>query len=90
MDVTRQEHHLPADLPDTRSPANSDYWFALIDEKEAAKFLGFSVRHMQGLRYKGGGPIFCRLSARCVRYRGWDLWKWAGDHTHGSTSELDS
>ncbi len=74
--------------PETDAVSNSDYWYSLIDEKEAGKFLHFSSRHMQGLRYRGGGPRFLRLSARCVRYRRWDLWKWAGEHLRTSTSDL--
>ena len=74
--------------PETDAVSNPDYWFSLIDEKEAGKFLDFSSRHMQGLRYRGGGPRFLRLSARCVRYRRWDLWKWAGEHLRTSTSDL--
>lgn len=73
--------------PDGEQVSHPDYWFRLIDEREAAEFLGFSVRHMQGLRYRGGGPRFIRLSARTVRYRRWDLWKWAGQHLRASTSE---
>ena len=74
--------------PERDSVSNPDYWFSLIDEKEAGKFLDFSSRHMQGLRYRGGGPRFLRLSARCVRYRRWDLWEWAGEHLRTSTSDL--
>ena len=29
---------------------------ALIDEKEAALFLGFKIKTLQGWRYKGGDP----------------------------------
>ena len=75
-------------LTETDAASNPDYWFRLIDERQAAEFLGFSDRHMQGLRYRGGGPRFIRLSARCVRYRRYDLWKWAGDHMRVSTSDL--
>ena len=35
-------------------PATSDYWYALINEEEAAKFAHLSVRTMQGFRYRGG------------------------------------
>ena len=63
------------------------FWYSLIDEAEAARFLGFSVRHMQGLRYKGGGPKFCRLSARCVKYRRVDCRLWSEAHLRTSTSD---
>ena len=44
LDTTPQEQH---DL---------DYWETLIDESEAADFLGLTPRCLQGWRYRGGGP----------------------------------
>ncbi len=34
--------------------SEQDYWFALIDERAAAEFLGLTDRTMQGLRYRHG------------------------------------
>ena len=64
-----------------------EYWHALINEREAARFLRFSARHVQGLRYRGGGPRFLRMSARCVRYRRADLRAWADSLARTSTSD---
>ena len=68
---------------------NPDFWFALIDEADAAGFLDFSVRTVQGLRYRGGGPKFVRLSSRCVKYRRADLREWTESRLQTSTSDAD-
>lgn len=52
---------------------HGDYWHGLIDENDAARFLGLRPRTMQKFRYEGGGPNFVRLSSRCVKYRRLDL-----------------
>jgi hypothetical protein len=64
-----------------------DYWFSLINEGPAAEFVNLKVRTLQGYRYKGGGPNFVRLSARCVKYRRIDLLRWAEAHLRASTSD---
>ena len=66
------------------------FWQSLINEAEAARFLGFSVRHVQGLRYRGGGPAFIKISSRCVRYRRADLRQWAEARLRTSTSDVGS
>ena len=48
-------------------PDASNYWHALIDEKEAGRFLGLTDRTMQAYRHRGGGPRYIRLSSRCLR-----------------------
>ncbi len=73
--------------PKTGPPTDNDYWYALINEKAAAKFLDQSARTLQGWRYRGGGPVFYRLSARTVRYKRADLRAWADALAHKSTSE---
>ncbi len=77
------------DVASFSDPAEGDanYWHALIHEQDAAEFLGFSVRHMQGMRYRGGGPRYLALSSRCVRYRRIDLNEWAESHLRTSTSD---
>ena len=67
--------------------ADPDYWFSLINEEPAAEFVGLKVRTMQGYRYRGGGPKFIRISARCVKYRRIDLRRWAEAHLRSSTSD---
>lgn len=69
------------------SGACPDFWFQLIDEKAAAKFLNLTTRSMQAMRQRGGGPNFCRLSARCIRYRRIDLKNYADDRLRSSTSD---
>jgi hypothetical protein len=63
------------------------FWDSLIDEKDAAAFIGVSVRQMQNLRYRGGGPRFIKLSRRCIRYRRRDLQAWAQEFVRSSTSD---
>lgn len=43
-----------------------------ITEREAALFLGWSVKTLQNRRWKGLPPQFLRLG-RCIRYRVSDL-----------------
>ena len=91
-----REHHPSRSEPGTvpgsdgfpRGPPDaSDYWQALIDEAEAAKFINQSKRTLQGYRYRGGGPLFVRLSRRCVKYRRIDLRRWAEARLRSSTSD---
>ena len=69
---------------------DAEFWHALINEQDAAEFLGLSVRTMQGMRYRGGGPRYLALSPRCVRYRRIDLREWAETHLRTSTSDPGS
>ena len=59
----------------------------LLTEGEAAQILGFSVRTLQGWRYKGGGPVFVEVSRTCVRYRRRDLDEWVRQRLRRSTSD---
>ena len=63
------------------------YWHELVEEKTAANFIKQSHRTLQGLRQKGGGPLFVRLSARCIRYRRLDLRDWIEGKLRKSTSD---
>ena len=49
-------------------PDDLDYWHSLINEKIAAQYLGLTERALQGMRQRGVGPRFVRISSRCVRY----------------------
>lgn len=64
-----------------------DYLDRLINENEAAGFIGYTIRALQGWRVKGGGPKFIKVSARSIRYRRRDLIEWAEMHLKASTSE---
>ena len=63
-----------------------DYLDCLLTETEAAKFLGFSIRSLQGWRLKGGGPTFIKIGGKSVRYRRRDLIGWADDNRKLSSS----
>ena len=53
-----------------------EYLDRLINENEAATFIGYTIRALQGWRVKGGGPMFVRVSGRSIRYRRRDLIEW--------------
>lgn len=76
---------------DTDAPAPADgspeFWHALVDERTIAKFLGLTVRTMQALRQRGGGPQYVRVSARCIRYRRAEVKSWADARVRTSTSD---
>jgi len=60
---------------------------ALMDEREAASILCYSVRALQNWRHRGGGPKFIRVSSRSIRYRRRDLMDWIDSRTVSSTSQ---
>ena len=64
-----------------------DYWYALIDEKAAAEFIGVTDRTMQAFRQRGGGPRYVVISARCIRYRRIELREWAEARLRTSTAD---
>ena len=68
---------------------DADYWFALIGEQDAADFLNLTDRTLQKYRQTGGGPKFCRLSARSIKYRRHDLRLWSEVKLRASTSDID-
>ena len=68
-------------------PTGDDYWYGLLTEDQAARFLRFTPRALQGWRYGGGGPRFIRVNLRCVRYRRVDLREWAEARLRTSTSD---
>ena len=59
----------------------------LVDEREAASILCYSVRALQNWRHRGGGPDFVKVSARSIRYRRADLEKWIAARTVSNTSQ---
>ena len=68
-------------IPDQR------FWYELINEKPAADFINLKPRTLHGFRYRGRGPPFVRISARCVKYRRIDLLRWAESRLRTSTSD---
>jgi len=65
-----------------------DHLDRMIKEKEAAGFLGYSVRALQNWRVRGGGPKFVRVSGNSIRYRRRELIAWADKLVVSSTSEV--
>ncbi len=63
-----------------------DYWHSLINENEAGAFLNLTPGTMQIMRQRGDGPLFIRLSARCIRYTRAHLKKYADEHLRTSTT----
>lgn len=59
----------------------------LLNETEAAKYLGYQPRTLAGWRFKGGGPVFVRTSRTSVRYRRSDLEAWIAARRRRSTSD---
>ena len=60
---------------------------ALMDETQAAAFLGLTRRALQNFRLNGKGPQFVKLGERCVRYRKRDLIECAKSNLRQSTSK---
>lgn len=75
-------HHIANDL--SRDP---DFLDRLINEHEAADYIGHSVRTLQKWRVTGGGPKYVRVSARSIRYRRRDLNEWIEARIRSHTSE---
>lgn len=59
----------------------------LLNEQEAADFLGVSIRTMQNWRHRGGGPSYIKLNSRSVRYQLSDLKAWIEAQKAESTSD---
>lgn len=59
-----------------------------IDEKEAAVFLGYSVKKMQKMRQDGTGPAYIK-DGRLIRYLPVDLRKYQRQHRVTSNSQAD-
>ena len=90
------EHHPARSKPESAGsldglargpPVDCDFWYALVDEKVAAQFLGVTDRTVQKWRQTGGGPRHIVLSSRCIRYRRIDLREWAEARLRLSTSD---
>jgi predicted DNA-binding transcriptional regulator AlpA len=57
-----------------------------LTEKEAAHYLGFSPRTLQGWRPKGAGPEYHKIGHR-VRYTKKELEAWADSTRRRSTAD---
>jgi len=74
-------------MNDNDHPTDPDFLDRLINEHEAADYLGYSVRALQNWRVRGGGPRFVKVSARSIRYRRRDLRAWVEARLQSHTSE---
>lgn len=63
---------------------------SLLSEIEAARYLSVSVRTLQAWRVRGGGPVFCRLGRRAIRYHRSNLDAFVNLNTADSTTALDA
>jgi predicted DNA-binding transcriptional regulator AlpA len=72
---------------DSHDATDPDYLDRLINEQEAAEFLGYTIRALQNWRVRGGGPRFVKVSGRSIRYRRRHLIEWADSKTVSHTSE---
>jgi predicted DNA-binding transcriptional regulator AlpA len=59
----------------------------LLTTPQAAHFLGLKPNTLEKFRIVGGGPIFFKLTPRCVRYRTSDLLEWVESKARTSTSD---
>ncbi len=57
----------------------------VLKQSEAAAILGVSPRTLEAWRHRGGGPLFIKISARCIRYRLADLLEWQRQHEQINT-----
>jgi predicted DNA-binding transcriptional regulator AlpA len=69
-------------MTDTEAPRG-----ALLTEQQASERLNVTVSCLQAWRVRGGGPRFCKLARRCVRYRESDLDAWIENSVRAHTSE---
>ena len=66
-------------------PASAQY--KLLRQADAASLLNVSPRTLEGWRYRGEGPKYCILSAKCIRYRSVDLLSWLEARESGKISD---
>lgn len=79
--------HAAIHRPPTPDP---DHFDCLLNERQAAEFLGFTIRALQAWRLRGGGPLYVKVSARAVRYRRRDLMAWTEARLRANTSEASA
>ena len=62
----------------------------VLNERQAAAFLGFSIKTLQAWRWSGGGPIFCKPNGKAIRYFKADLVEWLRSSQRRNTIKLPS
>lgn len=78
---------MPTPSKNNITDSEADYLDRLINEHEAARLLGYTVRALQNWRVRGGGPAFIKVSSRSVRYCRRDLIAWIEKHRRFNTSQ---
>lgn len=58
----------------------------LVSEKDLERYTILTRRFWQERRRTGEGPVFIKLSYRCVRYRWGDVLKWLDQRKCTNTS----
>jgi hypothetical protein len=79
----------------SKQPARAAYnpppVIALSDEalttRETSRLTKLSERALEGLRYKGGGPPYIKISTKAVRYLRSDVFAWLSEKRRTSTSD---
>lgn len=66
-----------------RIPVDPD---AMLYPVEAAYLAALSPRTLETLRIRGGGPPFCRIGSRAIRYRRSVLLAWCTSRQRENTS----
>lgn len=59
----------------------------LLSTSDIAEWVGLSTQFFEVARHKGYGPVYVRISARCVRYKRSDVLEWLKERTHHSAAE---
>ena len=65
-----------------------DYLDRLLTERDAASFLGYTMRALQNWRVRGGGPVYVKISSRSIRYRRRDLIAWSESKLAAHSAEV--
>ncbi len=60
----------------------------LMRQEQAALILGVTPRCLENWRWRGGGPRWIRISARCIRYRRSDLIRFIEERVKTNTSDI--
>lgn len=61
----------------------------MLTTKQAAAYINLRPATLEAWRCRGGGPVFIKLGKAC-RYRMSSLEEFLRNHSHTSTSEIDS
>jgi hypothetical protein len=61
--------------------------FEAVSTAQAARLIGLSVRTLETMRARGGGPPFIKVTAKSVRYLRRDLVLWLESRRRVSTSD---